>query len=135
MSSSPWKDALEQMRHTLSEQDERIRQLERDNARLREELGKSSQQHDPQEPPRVRRSYEPQSSSHRTAGAWFTSPPPPSSSSTRNNDNTVFSPGTQFVAELATLMKLEPGHSAPLSVLLDKHWDQLKWQRHLEHQR
>jgi hypothetical protein len=37
-----------------------------------------------------------------------------------------FTPGTKFVAELARLMKLEEGHHAPLSVILDKHWDRLR---------
>jgi hypothetical protein len=38
----------------------------------------------------------------------------------------AFSPGTKFVVELARLMKLEEGHSAPLSLIWDKHWDQLQ---------
>lgn len=38
----------------------------------------------------------------------------------------AFTPGTQFVAELATLMKIENSHAAPLSVIIDRHWDQLK---------
>jgi hypothetical protein len=37
-----------------------------------------------------------------------------------------FTPGVRFVAELAALMKMEQGHHAPLSVILDNHWDQLK---------
>jgi hypothetical protein len=36
-----------------------------------------------------------------------------------------FSPGTRFVAKLATLMELETGHHAPLSVILDRHWNEL----------
>ena len=43
-----------------------------------------------------------------------------------NQFDDPFSPGTKFVAELARLMKMEEGHHAPLSVILDKHWDQLK---------
>ena len=38
----------------------------------------------------------------------------------------AFTPGTRLVAKLATLMKMEYGHHAPLSVILDRHWDQLK---------
>jgi hypothetical protein len=37
-----------------------------------------------------------------------------------------FTPGTRLVAELAMLTKMEKGHHAPLSLILDKHWDQLK---------
>ena len=37
-----------------------------------------------------------------------------------------FTPGTRFVSQLATLMKLEKSHYAPLSVIMDKHWDSLK---------
>lgn len=37
-----------------------------------------------------------------------------------------FTPGTRFVAQLATLMKLEQAHCVPLSVIIDKHWDKLK---------
>jgi hypothetical protein len=36
-----------------------------------------------------------------------------------------FTPGTRFVAKLAALMKMETGHHAPLSVILDRHWDEL----------
>jgi hypothetical protein len=38
----------------------------------------------------------------------------------------AFSPGTSFVAELARLLKMEKGHHAPLSVILDKHWERLR---------
>ena len=38
----------------------------------------------------------------------------------------AFSPGTCFVGELARLMQMEKGHHAPLSMIIDKHWDQLK---------
>ena len=41
-----------------------------------------------------------------------------------------FTPGTRFVADLSRLMKMEKGHHAPLSMILDKHWGQLK--HHLE---
>jgi hypothetical protein len=44
----------------------------------------------------------------------------------------VFSPGTCFVGELARLMKMEQGHHAPLSVILDRHWDQLRNHFHTE---
>jgi hypothetical protein len=37
-----------------------------------------------------------------------------------------FTPGTRFVSQLSTLMKLENSHHAPLSMILDKHWDTLK---------
>lgn len=36
-----------------------------------------------------------------------------------------FTPGTRFVAKLATLMRLEMGHHAPLSVILDRYWEEL----------
>ena len=39
--------------------------------------------------------------------------------------------GTLFVAELATLMKIENSHYVPLSVIIDKHWDKLK--HHFQH--
>jgi hypothetical protein len=38
-----------------------------------------------------------------------------------------FTPGTRFVSQLAYLMKMEQGHHAPLSVILDRHWDHLKY--------
>jgi hypothetical protein len=38
----------------------------------------------------------------------------------------AFSPGTSFVVELARLLKMEKGHHAPLSVILDKHWERLR---------
>lgn len=44
----------------------------------------------------------------------------------------LFSPGTCFVGELARLMKMEQGHHAPLSVILDRHWDQLRNHFHTE---
>jgi hypothetical protein len=37
----------------------------------------------------------------------------------------TFSPGTKFVAELSNVMKLEEGIHAPLSVIMDKHWDRI----------
>lgn len=43
------------------------------------------------------------------------------------NTEQEFTPGTRFVAELARLMRMENGHHAPLSVMLDKHWDRLKY--------
>ena len=37
----------------------------------------------------------------------------------------TFSPGTKFVAELSQVMELEPGYYAPLSIILDKHWERV----------
>ena len=34
--------------------------------------------------------------------------------------------GTRFVAKLSTLMDVQPGEQTPMSVLVDKHWDELK---------
>lgn len=55
--------------------------------------------------------------------------PPRRIHTTANPDMVIseeaFTPGTKFVADLARLMKMEKGHHAPLSVILDKHWDQL----------
>lgn len=36
-----------------------------------------------------------------------------------------FSPGTKFVAELSNVMDLDVGYHAPLSVIMDKHWDRV----------
>eukprot|EP00980_Cylindrotheca_fusiformis_P015862 scaffold4637_cov128-Cylindrotheca_fusiformis.AAC.33 len=36
-----------------------------------------------------------------------------------------FSRGTRFVAKLAMLMRVEIGQHAPLSVIIDRHWDEL----------
>lgn len=38
-----------------------------------------------------------------------------------------FTPGTKFVAELSKFMTLHQGHSVPLSVIIDRHWDKLKY--------
>ena len=40
-------------------------------------------------------------------------------------DENQFSPGTKFVAELSQVMHLEPGYHAPLSLILDKHWERV----------
>jgi hypothetical protein len=37
-----------------------------------------------------------------------------------------FTPGTRFVSKLATLMDMQEGHHAPLSIIMDRHRDQLK---------
>jgi len=36
-----------------------------------------------------------------------------------------YSPGTQIVAELATIYDIELGQHAPLSLIIDEHWDRL----------
>jgi len=38
-----------------------------------------------------------------------------------------FTPGTKFVAELSKFMTINQGHSVPLSVIIDRHWDKLKY--------
>jgi len=38
-----------------------------------------------------------------------------------------FTPGTKFVAELAKCMTRDQGKSVPLSQIIDKHWDKLKF--------
>lgn len=40
-----------------------------------------------------------------------------------------FSEGTKFVSQLAGLMDIEKGHAAPLSYILDRHWDRLRGQQ------
>jgi hypothetical protein len=44
------------------------------------------------------------------------------------HENDEFTPGTRFVAELSKLMRMGKDHHAPLSFILDKHWDQLRAQ-------
>ena len=172
-----WQDALEKMRVTLAQQDQRIRDLERENEDLRHELQSSRappqsyrseprpyrtdasspyredprsykenpspyRQEDParmhpreQEPPSIQRPYreEPMGRTPMTASSTFrTSPHTPRGPPNRINflsspAGDAFSPGTKFVAELARLLKMEEGHHAPLSVILDKHWDQLQY--------
>jgi len=38
-----------------------------------------------------------------------------------------FTSGTKFVAEVNKYMNIDQGHKAPLSVIVDKHWDKLKY--------
>jgi hypothetical protein len=178
-----WQDALENMRATLAQQDQRIRELERDNKDLRHELQSSrappqsrkepqsyrseprpyqadasspyredprSYREDPspyrqeeparmypreQEPPSIQRPYreEPMGRTPMSASSTFrTSPHTPRGPPNRidllsSPAGDPFSPGTKFVAELARLLKMEDGHHAPLSLILDKHWDQLQY--------
>jgi hypothetical protein len=173
------QDALEKMRVTLAQQDQRILELERENKDLRHELqssrappqsyrseprpyradaSSSPYREDPrsykEEPSPYRqeepaRMYpreqelpsiqpyreEPMGRTPMTASSTFrTSPHTPLGPPNRNSINLLsspaddpFSPGTKFVAELARLLTMEEGHHAPLSVILDKHWDQLQY--------
>jgi hypothetical protein len=41
------------------------------------------------------------------------------------HNNTQFSPGTRFVAELSQVMELDPGYDAALATILDKHWSRV----------
>jgi hypothetical protein len=162
-----WQDALEKMRVTLAQQDQRIRELERENEDLRHELQSSrpppqsqkepeprpyrgdasspyredprSYREDPsrfrhedparmhprvQEPPSLQRPFreEPIGRSPHTPRG-----PPNRINLLSSPADDPFSPGTKFVAELARLLKMEEGHHAPLSLILDKHWDQLQY--------
>jgi hypothetical protein len=71
-------------------------------------------------------------SPYRTQTSYLTTPsrprdrPPRHIQTVHHDTMDGFTPGTLFVAELATLMKIENAHYAPLSVIIDKHWDQLK---------
>jgi hypothetical protein len=75
----------------------------------------------------------PAPSPYRTQASYVSSTPsrrvdllPPRHIQTMEDPMEGFTPGTLFVAELATLMKIENSHYVPLSVILDKHWDRLK---------
>jgi hypothetical protein len=183
-----WQDALEKMRVTLAQQDQRIRELERENEDLHQALQSSrappqsrkepqsyrseprpyrtgasgphredpnSYREDPSpyrqqepartypreqeppsiQPPSIQRPYreEPMGRTPMSASSTFrTSPRTPGGPPNRidllsSQAGDPFSPGTKFVVELARLLKMDKGHHAPLSVILDKHWDELQY--------
>lgn len=108
---------LESMQDTIERQEILITRLQRENRQLQRDLDR----------------YVPSHNSHEsvtyTATDRYASPhdllrrnEEVSITSSRN----PFSPGTKFVAELSQLMPLEPGLHAPLSIILDKHWERLE---------
>ena len=141
---SEWEPMLEDMKSVLKQKDEQILSLVDENDYLRAQLQRLQQRLDasvlleqqqqppPPQPTRTPptsmrspkyESYEqqqrgPPASARRSTAAASASP-----HTTNTRNRRVFSPGTQFVAELATMMEIEVGHHAPLSFLVDKHWD------------
>jgi hypothetical protein len=152
-SSNDFELTLDRMKETLSQQQRRIQDLERENKDLRrmlDEVGRR-QSPSPQQPQHPSYSYGGRRSGHHqqpedlaSRGMTFRSTQlstPPRDNDYQDDFDTLhrrqadvlveheleFTPGTRFVAELARLMKMEHGHHAPLSVMLDKHWDRLKY--------
>jgi hypothetical protein len=75
-------------------------------------------------------------SPYRTQFSYLSTPSrqldrPPRHIQTMEDPMDGLTAGTMFVAELATLMKIENSHYVPLSVIIDKHWDKLK--QHFKH--
>jgi chromosome segregation ATPase len=153
-STNDWELTLDRMKETLSQQERRIHDLERENKDLRrmlDEVGRrqplSPQERQQQQSYslRSRRSSYQQPEDLASRGMTFRSTQlstPPRDNEYQDDFDTLnqrrrvdvlfeneqdFTPGTRFVAELARLMKMENGHHAPLSVILDKHWDRLKY--------
>ncbi|KAG7349476.1 hypothetical protein IV203_012073 [Nitzschia inconspicua] len=154
MDVQDWESTLDRMKERLSQQEQRILELERENRDLRSALEESVGRRQPPSPSQPYTSYatrrplynRQQSEDLASRGMTFRStqlstPPHDSGyfqdmmddydSSKRRvdvilEDDQEFTPGTKFVAELARLMRMENGHHAPLSVILDKHWDRLK---------
>jgi hypothetical protein len=125
------------MRQTLEEKDERIQSLEEENALLRSQLQRltvAKRQRQPTpgtaETPRHRQTP-PSTASGKQQRAEPRKRQGREKATQHYNggdqeaDRRVFSPGTKFVAELAQVMDIEVGHYAPLSFILDQHWDKL----------
>ena len=153
-----WEVTLDRMQAKLEDRDQKIRDLERENRELKRmimeqdkeivatngrqppspfvDYNQSSRYDDPSSR-RQQRSYYNNESANRTFRSTQLSTPPRDEEDVVPSrrfdmipeDNDGFTPGTKFVAELARLMKIENGHQAPLSVVLDKHWHKLK--RHM----
>ena len=177
-----WEASIQNMVDTLSRQEERIRELERENEELREQLNfQNEESRQKQEQTRSAdlweggaftersnrgesgtrkdscRTYqegmgeyskgfgakgnyrgkaeEPYGRAASIASSYRTFPSPGRirspprrghAGSVTTFGESAFSPGTCFVGELSRLMKMEKGHHAPLSVIIDKHWDQLR---------
>jgi hypothetical protein len=150
-----WESSLDRMKEMLTQRDRRIQELERENKDLRQMLEESAGRRQPPSPSNIYASYgtrrnasnnqQPDDLGSRgmTFRSTQLSTPPRESDYLEDiidgydvagrrvdvilEDDQEFTPGTKFVAELARLMRMENGHHAPLSVMLDKHWDRLKY--------
>jgi hypothetical protein len=151
-----WEVTLNRMQAKLEEKDHKIKELEHENRELKRLLMQQENERTAtpgRQPPspsttynqqlhrydndssrRQQRSYYNSESANRTFRSTQLSTPPRDDDDVVPSrrfdvipeDNDDFTPGTKFVAELARLMKIENGHHAPLSVVLDKHWHKLK---------
>jgi hypothetical protein len=137
---------LETMRDTLERQEVRIRRLERENEALHSELLRRKKQQDHvgySGGKLVGREYRTPPPSHRYGGvrggessdnqqSVFTTPLSDHDYHHQLANREVFSPGTQFVAELSKVMQLDEGHHALLSLIMDKHYGRVSqiWSRH-----
>lgn len=105
-STLKWGPAIENVKGIVQAKDEKILSLEDENSFLRSMLLQ-----------RQRRPTVPKEELGFTRRSQLSQDNP------RAPD---FTNGTQFVAELALMMDIEVGNHAPLSFIIDRHWDRLK---------
>lgn len=101
-----WKSLVEVLREAMARQDLRMRSLEEENRRLREELLHAHE---------IAGSGRRRPADHST----YTPPRPPP----RPSMHSTRSPGAQFVSELSQLMDLDPRYQGQLARIMDQHFD------------
>lgn len=110
-----WQPILEDIKAVMEQKDKQIHDLEEENAYLRSELERLQEQQNVS-------TLKPSASQGEENNLHNNKKGPPATQT--KSSCAAFSPGTQFVAELASLMEIKKEHQAPLSFIIDRHWDQ-----------